>query len=146
MKALELSPTFIRTYFEIAQAYLNKKDYSKAIEFFQKAVDLNPETGISNWYLGSAKIESGDLSGIKDSERALMGGHRYSPSEQDYLKLLNIYIQNKDLANITSVYEKLTALKPKDPQYYASLAAAYANLGRFDDAVRMARETVKVDP
>src|SRR3989344_1823748 len=46
MKALEFSPTFIRTYYEIAQAYLNKKDYPKAIEYFQKAADLNPDTGI----------------------------------------------------------------------------------------------------
>jgi len=37
MKALELSPTFVRTYYEIAQAYLNKKDYPNSIKYFQRA-------------------------------------------------------------------------------------------------------------
>ena len=146
MKALELSPTFIRTYYEIAQVYLNKKDYSTALEFFQKAVDLNPETGISHWYLGAAKIESGDPSGIKDLEKALLGEYKYSPSEQDYLRLLNIYIKDKDFVRIAPIYERLIGKNPKNPQYYASLATAYANLGRVDDATAMARKAVQVDP
>lgn len=146
MKALELSPTFIRTYYEIAQAYLNKKNFSKAIEFFQKAVELNPETGISHWYLGAAKIESGDQSGIKDLEKALVGEYKYSPSEQDYVRLLNIYIKNKDFVRIAFIYEKLIGKNPRNPQYYASLATAYANLGKIDAAVEMARKAAKVDP
>ncbi len=146
MKAFELSPTFIRTYFEIAQAYLNKKDYSKAIEFFQRASDLNPETGISHWYLGVAKIESGDLSGVEELEKALVGENRHNPSEQDYLRILDIYIKTKDFVGVADVYEKLITYNPKNPQYYASLATAYVNLGRIDDAVEMARKAVQIDP
>lgn len=145
-KALELSPTFIRTYYEIAQVYLSKKDYPKAIEFFQKAVDLNPITGLSLWYLGAAKIESGDMSGLEDLEKSLTGEAAYGPNEQDYLRLVNIYIKTKDFARIASTYEKIVALNPTNPQNYASLATAYANLGRINDAVAMARKAVQVDP
>ena len=143
MKALELSPTFIRTYYEIAQTYLNKKDYAKAIEFFQKAVDLNPKAGLSQWYLGAAKIEAGDVNGIKDMEKAMENG--YSPSEQDYLRLINIYLNNKNFSRIAVTYENIIAINPTNPQYYASLATAYANLGRIDDAVATARKAVQVD-
>lgn len=146
MKALTFSPTFIRTYYEIAQAYLNKKDYTKAIEFFQKVTDLNSENGLSYWYLGAAKIESGDMSGIKDMEKALVVVNRYNPDEQDFLKLAGLYFNNKDFVHIAVVYENLIALNPKNPNYYATLAAAYVNLGRIDDAVNMARKTVLVDP
>ncbi len=146
MKALKLSPTFIRTYYEIAQAYLNKKDYLKAIEFFQKAVDLNPDTGLSSWYLGAAKVEIGDMSGLKDMEKALTVENSYSPSEQDYLRLISIYLNNKDFVHIANVYEKLIIINPKNPNYLASLAAVYANLGRIDDAVNIARLTVQIDP
>src|SRR3989344_1058267 len=45
-KALEISPTFIRTYYEVAQAYINKNDYEKAILSFQKAAELNPDLGL----------------------------------------------------------------------------------------------------
>lgn len=145
MKALELSPTFIRTYYEIAQAYLNKKDYTKAIEFFQKAVDLNPGTGLSRWYLGAAKIESGNMSGLEDLEQSLIGGAAYIPNEQDYLRLINLYIKSKDFKRIASAYEQIIVLNSKNPQYFASLATAYANLGRIDDAVKMARKAAQVD-
>ena len=146
MKALEISPTFVRTYYEIAQAYLNKKDYTKAIEFFQKVADLNSKNGLSFWYLGMAKVEVGDMSGVKDMEKALTAENRYSPSEQDYLRLVSIYFANKDFVHIAGVYEELILLDSKNPQYFASLAAAYANLGRIDDAVNMARKTVQIDP
>ena len=72
--------------------------------------------------------------------------NRYKPSEQDYLKLINIYLNNKDFTRIADVYEKVIVLNPKNPQYYASLATAYVNLGRIDDAVAMARKAVQVDP
>ena len=145
-KALELSPTFIRTYYEIAQVYLNKKDFPTAIKFFQKAVDLNPDTGLSLWYLGVAKIENGDLSGAVEMEKAISGKYGYTPSEQDYLRLLGVYVKNKDFAKIANVFENLIKLNPKNGQYYASLAAAYANLGRIDEAVAITRKTVEVDP
>ncbi len=143
-KALELSPTFVRTYFEMAQAYLNKKDYPRAVEFFQKAVDLNPEVGISYGYLGAAKIEGGDLSGADDLKKAMMKG--YYPREEDFGRLINAYIKTNDFAHIAWVYERMIEINPKNPQYYASLAAAYANLGRIDDAAAMARRAVQVDP
>lgn len=146
MKAFELSPTFIRTYYEIGQAYLNKRDYPNAIKYFQRALDLNPETGLSRWYLGAAKVESGDMSGIEDLEKSLVGPAAYGPSEQDYLRLINVYIGNKDFVRIAGAYEKIIRLNPKNPQHYASLATAYANLGRIDDAVAMARKSVQVDP
>lgn len=146
LKALELSPTFIRTYFEIAQAYLNKKDDKKAIEYFQKAVDLNPDTGISHWYLGVAKLQAGDKSGIKNLEKSLRVKNKYIPSEQDYTRMLSVYIESNDYPNMAWAFERLVAVNPKNPQYYASLAAAYVNLGRIDEAVAMARKAVQVDP
>src|SRR3989344_2247813 len=123
LKALELSPTFIRTYYEIAQAYINKKDYKKEIEYFQKAIDLNPETGLSYWYLGAAKFESGDMSGLKDMEIALTKG--YGPTEQEYLRLVNVYLTDKDFARIADIYEKIVRINPNNAQHFASLATAY---------------------
>ena len=146
MKALEISPTFIRTYYEVAQAYLNKKDYPKAIEYFQKAADLNPQAGISYAYLGAAKIENGDPSGAEDLERALKSENPYSPREVDFQRLIDAYLKTNNFERIAWIYEQLIQINPKEPQHYASLATAYVNLGRIDDAVAMARRAVQVDP
>lgn len=146
LKALELSPTFIRTYYEIAQAYLNKKDYHKAIEYFQRAADLNPDVGISYAYLGAAKIENGDLRGIDDLEKAINNKNPYQPREVDFQRLINAFLKTNNYARIAWIYEQMILINPNDPQYYASLASAYANIGRIDDAVIMARRAVQVDP
>lgn len=146
LKALEISPTFIRTYYEIAQTYLNKKDYPNAIAYFQRAADLNPDAGVSYAYLGAAKIENGDLSGAEDLKRAINSKNRYRPREVDFQRLISAYLKINDFAGIVWVYEQIIQANPNNPQHYASLATAYANLGRIDDAVAMARKAVQVDP
>ena len=146
MKALEISPAFVRTYYEVAQAYLNKKDYSRAVEYFQRAADLNPDAGISYAYLGAAKIENGDLNGAEDLEKALSSKNPYSPREVDFQRLINAYLKTNNFERIAWVYEQMIKVNPNEPQYYASLATSYANIGRIDDAAAMARKAAEIDP
>jgi O-antigen ligase len=144
MKALEISPTFVRTYYEIAQAYLNKADLNKAVEYFKKAVDLNPDTGISYWYWGLIEIQRGNVDlGLSLVNKGIQKG--YALSEQDYLRLLDIYLKRNDFKNIAVIYEGLLSLKPDVAQYHASLAVAYVKMGRIDDAVKQARQAAQLD-
>jgi tetratricopeptide (TPR) repeat protein/O-antigen ligase len=144
-QALTLSPTFVRTYFEVGQAYLNKKDYPKAEEAFQKAIDLNPEAGISYWYLGVVKIQNGKVQeGFKLTDIAMTKG--YTLSENDYLNLASSYIKRNDYPHLVVMYEGLTKLVPNNANYHASLAVAYSKVGRIDDAVKEAHAAAQADP
>ena len=60
--------------------------------------------------------------------------------------MINVYLKTNNYDRIAWTYERLIKINPKNPQLYASLASAYANLGRIDDAVLMARKAVQVDP
>lgn len=143
--ALRIAPRFVRTYFEIAQAYLNQKNYQKAIEYFQQAADLNPDVGISYWYLGVVQMQTGDREhGLASLERAVEKG--YDLEENDYLRLIGVYISLNDFPKIVSLYEGVVRLKPDNAEYRSSLAAAYARVGRVDDAVAQAREAVRINP
>lgn len=145
MTALEISPTFVRTYFEVAQAYLNKDDMESAREWFQKAVDLNPETGVSNWYLGIVEMELGNMDrALEFIEKAIMYG--YAPAEEENLRLVNIYNSRNEFEKSVLSLERLVRQAPGNAQYHASLAAGYARVGRIDEAVTQARESVKIDP
>ncbi len=145
-KALEISPTFIRALYEEAQAYLNKKDYKAAAEVFKKTIELNPAVGVSWWYLGITQAESGDSkAGANSIKEAVARGYQFSNNEQDILRVLNLYIDGNDYATISGLYQDLINLKPKNPQYHASLAAALAKLGKIDEAVNEARAAVLLD-
>ncbi|MBI2670055.1 MAG: O-antigen ligase family protein [Candidatus Yanofskybacteria bacterium] len=144
LKALEISPSFIRTYYEIAQAHLNKRDYDNAVKYFKKATELNPDVGLSHWYLGATLIEKGDVeNGLKATGRAAELGYAFS--ESDTLRLINLYIKADDLEKITVLFERLIVIKPNNPQYRASLAAAYAKIGKIDKAVEQAHAAAQLD-
>ena len=144
LRALKIAPTFVRTYYEVAQAYLNKKDYAKAIESFKKAAELNPKVGVSYWYLGATQMESGDTqNGLKSLEQAIQNG--YGPNEGDYQRLLGVYLKLNDFNKLASIYEKLVSINPNNPQYHASLAVAYAKIGKIDAAVAEAKKAAQLD-
>lgn len=144
LKALEISPNFVRTYYEVAQAYLNKKDYDNATKYFERATELNPTVGLSYWYLAATYLEIGQIEkGMKAVDSALKYGYGFT--ESDTLRLINIYMKIGDFKNIVKLYENLIAVKPSNPQYHASLAAAYVKIGNIDGAVEQARAAAQLD-
>ncbi|HYU64986.1 MAG TPA: O-antigen ligase family protein [Candidatus Paceibacterota bacterium] len=145
LKALKISPTFVRTYYEVGQAYLNKNDYADAIAYFRKAAELNPNVGISYWYWGITEYESGNKqTGLELINMALDKGA--SLAESDYIRLVNIYAPLNNIPKLVQLYENLVTIAPQKAQYRASLAVAYAKAGRIDDAIESARMAVKLDP
>lgn len=144
LKALEISPKFVRTYYEVAQAYLNKKDYKNTIEYFERAAKLNPSVGLTFWYLGATYLEMGDVeNGLKAIGRAVE--LEYAFSESDTLKLINLYVKTGNLNKTAELYEQLISAKPNNAQYRASLAAAYVKIGKIDQAVEQARAAAQID-
>lgn len=144
-KALELSPTFVRTYYEIAQGYLNKGDFVKASEYFQKAAELNPSVGLSYWYWSSAELQAGqtdkafELMGIASSKGYVLTG-------ADYGRLIDYYVKQNNLPKVAELFESLIKINSQNAQHHASLASAYSKLGRVDDAVAQARLAAQLDP
>ncbi|MBX4211232.1 MAG: O-antigen ligase family protein [Candidatus Yanofskybacteria bacterium] len=146
LRALDLSPTFVRTYYEVAQAYLNKKDLNNAALYFKHAAELNPEVGLSFWYWGITEYERGNTDlGVKIARQSL--DKRFvALGEGDYVRLANLLIQTNDLHGLVLVYEQLVGTNPSNAQYWASLAVSYARVGMIDKAVESARKTVELDP
>jgi tetratricopeptide (TPR) repeat protein/O-antigen ligase len=144
-KALEISPTFVRTWYEVAQAYMNMKQYDQAFSAFEMAAELNPNVGLSYWYMAAVKYQQ------KQNKEALhyidlAFQHDYTPTEADSLKLVNLYVEAGDLKNVVKVYETLTKNYPTKAQYWASLAVAYAQSNRIQDAIDAVRTAISLNP
>lgn len=145
MKALDISPTFVRTYYEVGQAYLNKKDLDNASKYFKKAAELNPAVGLSSWYWAVVEVERGNVNfGLDIIEKIITSG-TYIPSEGDLGRLVGLYMSRNDLPKLIWASELLVNLKPENAQYHASLAAAYASAGKRDEAIAQAREAARLD-
>lgn len=146
MKALDIAPTFVRTYYEIGQAYLNMKDLDNASKYFKKAAELNPEVGLSSWYWAVVEVERGNVNfGIDIIEKIIASG-TYVPTESDLGRLIGLYVSRNDLSKTIWVSGLLVGLKPENAQYHASLAVAYARAGKRDEAIAQAREAARLDP
>ena len=146
-KALEIAPTFVRTYFEIGQVYISKHDYKKAAEAFKKASELNPQVGISYWYWAVVENELGNIKLAQELlDKALTVEYRFVPSESDALRMANIYIKTNNHKGLQIVFERLVHISPGNPQYHASLASLYAKSGNTDGAVEQAKKAAELDP
>lgn len=145
-KAIELSPTFVRAYYETGQIYLNKKEPQKAIDEFKKAAELQPDVGVTFWYWGSVEAESGNLDeAARVFEKAFTAKYSYTASDAELLKIAGLYVDRKNFKMLANIYERLMTLQEPNPQNHATLSYVYAQLGRIDEAVEQARKAVSLD-
>ena len=145
-RALELSPTFIRAYYETGQIYINKKEPQKAIEEFKKAVALQPDVGVSYWYWGTIEAERGNLDeAAAVFEKAFTAVYPYLASDSELTKIAGLYVDRKNFNMLAKIYEKLMSSQVDNPQSHATLSYVYAQLGRIDEAVAQARKAVQLD-
>ncbi|MEK9209082.1 MAG: O-antigen ligase family protein [Patescibacteria group bacterium] len=149
-RALEISPTFVRTYYEVAQAYINKGDLENAFIWFEKAQKLQPDVAVTYWYMGTVRYQiaakSQDIAGTKEAvgyfSAALEKG--YSLTEGDAQKLVNAFLQVGDMKSVVAVFQNLTVSFPAKSQYWSSLATAYVKIGRIQDAISAARKVIEL--
>lgn len=133
-KALDISPTFVRTYYEVAQAYLNKNQPKLALEWFQKAASLNPDVGITYWYIGTVQYQiaasQNSIQGVEEALRSMNSAlsKGYAMTEQDGIRMVQIFSQLGDAKNVIAMLERLIASFPKQADYWSQLINAYADL------------------
>lgn len=143
-KALVISPTFVRTYYEVAQAYLNKQESQKAYDAFEAAYKLNPDVQLTQWYMAIVDFQLGRVDeGLAIVESLISNG--YTLSESDALKVINAYIKKGDLKNVAILYGQLVKTSPTNATYWTQLAVVYARLGRIPEAIAATREALKLD-
>lgn len=73
-----------RAYQSIGGIYYKKKDYPKAIENYQKAIEKDPKNGLAHYYLGMSHLRSGDLENAeKQSVEAKKLGVTFTALDED---------------------------------------------------------------
>jgi len=144
--ALSLSPTRPQLYYAMGQARISQKRYEEGLEYFRKAVELNPAVIESHWNLAAAYIIAGqDKLAEQEFRQMIELGFKYY-SMANLQRLVRPYLIREDFYKLALVYQEMIKLEPNNPDFYAKLAASYKEIGQIDRAKQAVQKAVELDP
>jgi len=129
----------------LGQVYVRRTQYDLAEIELRRAIELNPNDAESYNNFGSAMLYSGNTDeGIKSLETAL----RFDPDTEPgtYMELGLGYYLKRRYEDSVRVLERGLTRKPDFAGHHIALAAAYAQLGRSEDAANAAATALRLNP
>ena len=144
-KALELDISNSTAHSLLCRIYAFQNQYDRAIAEAEQAIELNPNDAGSYQELGWVLLWSGRVDeAIVALERSLRLDSA-SPRNSWWHLGMAYYLKGRYDAAV-QVLEQGIVKKPDFAGHYISLAAAYARLGRSDEAARAADDLRRLDP
>jgi adenylate cyclase len=153
-KAIHLQPRYPFWYaFQLGAAYRLTGRYDEAIAAQQQAVLRNPQNETLYTELALSYVQQWDSQLSQDPqtlEQALEAAQRAVVLNGSYWKghgaLGSVYLSQGQYAQAVAEVERSVVLDPKEAGSYASLAEVLSRVGRADDALRAAEETLGLKP
>ncbi len=149
-QALALSPNRPEVFPEWATTKLIAKDYEAAKQKIEQCLTLNADNRFCLFEQAHISIELGDVSrGLQElAYFKSVGGVYEKQGEGRILRLLQslLKIKERPYAELVELYAALIQMQPEKPQYYASIAAMYRELGQYRDARDAAKSVLKIQP
>lgn len=145
LKALSLDKSNAYAYRILGLVYATQKKFDLAINKLNRAIELNPNDARSLSQLGQVLIWAGR---VDDAINALETTYRYDPNmlHGDFMFLGIGYYLNGQYEKAINLLEEGVSRKPDWGGNHIILAAAYAQLGRLDDATHEAQIVLGLEP
>jgi len=142
-EASKLSPKRQETYLEWIKTDLLTGEYQKAKEKSKKCIDLNPDFWKCHWLMDLTDIYLGKHKEIDEKYAKSYG----SMSKETLSQLAKIFGDVKYYPPLVGIYQNvISRYEPNNPQYYASLAFVYRELGMYAEAKKEAEYILKLEP
>jgi tetratricopeptide (TPR) repeat protein len=144
LDAIKLQPTNVTVYYNLGAAYAAENKLDAAAENFAHAAKLAPNDADLQGRLAATLAVAGKSEeAVKAYREALQLKPDWAPAMRDLAWLLatcpKAAVRNGEEA--VKLAERANALMPKpDPGFLEALDAAYAEAGRFDDAIKTAEK------
>jgi tetratricopeptide (TPR) repeat protein len=145
-KALKLSPQRPEILIEWLKSDLTIGDFPKAKEKGEKCLQLNPDFSYCYWFLGLTEIYLGKESKAKEYLQIAEEKGYALNSEISLLQLSLAYAFQKNYQQLIQIYQKLIKIAPQNPQYHASLATSYREIGELEKAKKEALKVLELSP
>lgn len=148
LAGLALSPNHADAQYNLASALLRKGRIDEAITHYQKTLELQPGNADAHANLGSAFLEKGRVQDAIAQYREALGIAPENVAAQSNLAWLLATCSDSSLRNGSEAVllaEKASRLSGGNrPVILRILAAAYAETGRFTDAIRIAEQALQL--
>ena len=143
-KSIELDSNFSPSYFNMGNAYHNKKEYDTAINNYKKAVELNPEYKEAWNGMGfSYELKSDYDNALNSLKTAIEIDPNYVMA---YYNIGNVYKHRNELAKAIESYNKVVQLKPNYAKAWLFLASIYHEQKEFNIANQHLEKAIELDP
>jgi len=147
-QALKIQPDFAQAHNNLGWSLLQNRNVDEAIVHFEKALELEPDYANAHNNLGFALLQKGRAGeAVAHCERALVlqPDDVSALSNLAWLRATCPDSSVRDGAKAVALAEKASELSAyRDPAILRSLAAAYAESGRWTDAVSAARQGLRL--
>ena len=129
---------------DLGDLYYDKRDFTKAVEAFGKAIAIEPVRALYHDNRAAALRGLNQFDeAIREDEEAI----KLAPtSAWRHHFLGNRLTEKKDFTKAVEAYRKAIAIEPNNGSYRTSLARTLQTLEQFDDAANEYRELIKIEP
>jgi tetratricopeptide (TPR) repeat protein len=149
-KALEIDPRYVEAHHNMALALVRQERVDEAVEHWEKALQIQPGYYEAHNCLGIACLRKGDVAGAIAHWRKVL---HFSPSYTAVQKNLAWLLAAAPDASLRDGARAVELAQQADrasgganPEVLGTLAAAYAEAGRFSDAADAARRALALVP
>ena len=128
----------------LGSAYRGKDEVNKAMESYQRAIEINPKLpdaylGLAATYFMSEKVDEA----IKYFKKAIELNPKHVAA---YYNLGSLYEYNGQIDEAITSFEKTVEIDPNFKEVYMNLGDLYLEKGDNDKAIKAYQKVVELDP
>ncbi len=144
-KAAELKTSNAWTYIELGKYCINKNKYQESIQYFSKAIELDPQNGEWNYWRGYAYSQINDaLTAIKDYSAALDKGYK---NPDIIYKRAKLYFERQIYDNaLTDLTTLITQYQSKQYDVYVMRGVCYSQINQISNALKDFNKAITIAP